>query len=80
MQEGGREMEGGGPIGKGWMAGGTGIEEVRQGRRKRDREDEGGREGERTQGWEGEGKRDSAPRMKLRGRECNWSDLKTMLY
>ena len=48
MQEGGREMEGGGPIGKGWMAGGTGIEEVRQGRRKRDREDEGGREGERT--------------------------------
>ena len=27
-------MEGGGPIGKGWMARGTGMEEVRQGRRK----------------------------------------------
>ena len=30
------------------MAGGTGMEEVRQGRRKRGRADEGGREGGRT--------------------------------
>ena len=41
-------QEGVGSIRKGWMAGGTGMEEVRQGRRKRGRADEGGREGGRT--------------------------------
>ena len=35
-------------MGKGWTAGGTGMEEVRYGRRKRDRADEGGMEGGRT--------------------------------
>ena len=38
MQEDGRGMEGGGSIGKGWMAGGTGMEEMRQGRKEEARQ------------------------------------------
>ena len=44
MQEGRRGMEGEGSIGKGLIVGGTGMEEARQGRRKR------GKEGERKRG------------------------------
>ena len=38
MQEGGRGVEGVVPIGKGWVAGETGIEEVRQARKEEARQ------------------------------------------
>ena len=52
----------------------------KEGRRERDRADEGGREGARTRDKAAEGKKGSAPRTKLKSRECNSSDLKTMIF
>ena len=64
MQKGARAMEEGRSVGKGWMMGGIGIEEVRQGRRKRD---SGKRKGKREDARQGGGrKRGSAPRTKLK--------------
>ena len=57
MQEGGRGMDGGWSTRKGWMAGGSGMEEVRQGRKEEARQSgQEGREGERKRGRAEEGR------------------------
>ena len=74
-------MEGGVSIGKGWLAGGTGMEEVRQGRKKEARQRGRTRKRRKEKARKGGGtKRGSALRTKLKSRGCNSSDLKTILY
>ena len=81
VEEGGREIEGGRSIEKVWVAGGTEMEGVRQGRKEESRQSGRRRKGRREDAREGGGwKRGSAPRTKLKGTGCNSSDLKTILY
>ena len=56
MKEGGRGMEGVGSIRKGWMAGGTGMEEVRQGMREEARRSGRRRKGRREDARQGGGR------------------------
>ena len=81
MQEGGRGMDGGWSTRKGWMAGGSGMEEVRQGRKEEARQSgQEGREGERKRGRAEEGRGDPSNEAEeyCRGRKS--SDLIAILY
>ena len=74
-------MEGGGSIGKGRMAEGTEMEEVRQGRMEEARQRRRRRKGRKEEARKcGGAQRRSALRTKLKSRGCNSSDLKTILY
>ena len=63
------------------MAGGTEVKEVRQGRKEEARQSGRMRKGRREDARQGGGSNGgSAPRTKLKSRECNSHDLKTILY
>ena len=56
------------------------MEEVRQGRQEEARQSKRRRKGGREDARQGGGRKRGSLRTKLKSRECNSSDLKTILY